>query len=1836
MANAFDQFDQAQAATGGNAFDQFDEVEAAPQTKKVGAGEYMGRRFKSGLTRSAAALPFIGGGAASLVGLDELADNLFGTFQSMNADAQEMSNVQTDSTAGRIGGVVAEAVPALAGFAVNPAVGIVNATLPSLTDAGDSIERGLPAGRAAANLAVDTAINTAGVALPAGFGKSAKSIIASAVPLNIGLGAGGDAIKGEISEGYDEVAQKYDPMNAEARLADALFGAAGGYAASRPVARQNRMAGNAINDIRRMDASMQSEQAAGQNIADAFAKFDQYSPVLEANGVTSIEDPRFSRLVETMDNRQVRVSQGDSATADADDAVAAQLQAEYDAQQRPPVILSGEAPGSAFIPDDGALAGRAEMEARMAGAGRDMPPTQNMEDSLQRVMEANGISPDDVAGAFQLATMRQGRADADLANLDQIAPDYAGGNAAYRGGMEDGGAMRQVYMVGDSMFEPRMTPQGIPAQDAQGNYFGTLIDADGNQTATTVNPAKLKRFESPANPRAAQDFMRQSRVPPRGVGEQTMAGEKMPRRSTDRIAGDEIGGRTTPLADPYDAPARPPMGDVDVEQAPPRPQPGRTPRQGVTVEGEVIQPQREIGAPVRRIEQRQAMNQDVPLEAKDAELAPAESDIGGGSSQEPETLEQRVSRRLDLLKAWIPDMDWSVEGGRVFRDQDGQVAGRTQYQAKDPVIDDIRKAANANEKVSYTEMRRASEKAVSGEKLTAKERRIVQTIMGEMDMLDDVNRQFSEREANGGYTDAELEGINDLLDAYAYDGRDFTDETASSARSESAEVGRSAAEGGRAEPEIQARPDRQDGQRSDDEAQRPGDAQRRADTSQERTDTEQGQDRTDGGGRESESRVRGKSDDGILESYTEGEIRHREASARQQSQTKPDAPSAEEFTLAGSDRPADQAAARGAQDLFDQKPKAESKPDKAKTKALQEAWDEAYDLDLNDASKNQVRAYLRRMVKKGVLTEDEIKGYNYLFEDRDMAGADILDEVMGDLNGKMEQGKPSPYNAGTLSSNPFFDPEFWKRAGKDAGFAANKIKEAVSNSLNWGKEDAAWWVKGLKRTADMVTEAKDPRKHEAYGSMVRQIGRNVFEAYGSAMNTLAVRSGSDTFQRLTKTIYSIAGDTDGSRNGLEHSIELAYAQREKKFAKALDSIEQQVKEGYLSSDTAWKEIVNLVRNPERIRTGTLHEAAKEIRSFLDDTLKYMRDSGMEVGEIKNGYYPREFDLQMVANNPKGFESAIRQAYIENGIPQDVATQMADEMRANLLVGGESLFQKTVGKPQAEFLKGRVFGKSVDQQTHPLNKFLVSDPRVSLPSYLQRAVRRAELSRWMKESVESIKDEVGTGGSSALKRLMSKADREKVSGDSNANWEIIRQKLLDDGVNENAIKDFAEYVQEVAGMNGAKGSANAATSWIRTITAMSLLEKATLSSIGETFMPAIRSGNILDLHRSFGTTLKALINKNSNEIKQLTELGEDLGLISSTVNTSIIANRWGGGDNLSKTQSALLANNFRMTGLTQWTDATRLSSLKVGQIFVRRMSKQLLEGSGKLAARNLGELGVPEADAKAMAEWVSNTNDGIPTAADLMDAPANVKKAYMTALQKFDYQTIMRPNKSAKPRWATSDFGSLIFQLQSYNYAFYENVWKRNARGLAEAVKGDGYSKMERMKLAAPLMMMPVLVAAQGAVGELRDALLGDPSRKKTTQEKVLTAISRGVPVAPVDPLINVISGARYNSTAAQVLSGAGLGQIGKVVDSSVRLAEKNSPNTNTAERAAAKAQYDAFIEPAAAIVMANMFAEAPLQYKIAIAAARQVAGSGSFREKAYVEPMAGKKQDKNKDFAGSR
>jgi len=318
-----------------------------------------------------------------------------------------------------------------------------------------------------------------------------------------------------------------------------------------------------------------------------------------------------------------------------------------------------------------------------------------------------------------------------------------------------------------------------------------------------------------------------------------------------------------------------------------------------------------------------------------------------------------------------------------------------------------------------------------------------------------------------------------------------------------------------------------------------------------------------------------------------------------------------------------------------------------------------------------------------------------------------------------------------------------------------------------------------------------------------------------------------------------------------------------------------------------------------------------------------------------------------------------------------------------------------------------------------------------------------------------------------------------------------------------------------------------------------------------------------------------------------DYAEDVGAISQSPLSHLMADRWMGSDVNSQRVNAISTKFFRLNMLEQVTNWQRAMAVDAGAVWLRRLSKRVGGegwGGGKSADFFLRELGVPADKVDGFAEWVRGMGDELPDAGNLT---GEYGAMYRNALVRFTDQAIQRPTAATRPSWANTEWGAVVFQLQGFANAFHKNVLLRQANLMREGLTGD-YGKMERLAMIGGMAPGLVMAAATaGLVWELRDKMFskGEP-RERTTQAKVERAVSGAGLYGAADPWIQMLGGVRYNRAVSSQAAGPAFGGVEQAVTTAAQYWLNNSEKTNAAERKAADTFYQWALEPAATLALA--------------------------------------------------
>lgn len=765
-------------------------------------------------------------------------------------------------------------------------------------------------------------------------------------------------------------------------------------------------------------------------------------------------------------------------------------------------------------------------------------------------------------------------------------------------------------------------------------------------------------------------------------------------------------------------------------------------------------------------------------------------------------------------------------------------------------------------------------------------------------------------------------------------------------------------------------------------------------------------------------------------------------------------------------------------------------------------------------------------------------------------------------------------------SNPLGDPAAWRELGRILG-----------DSFGWAKGEIKAWTEHLENMLhavprpDLKGDGRFERAWNATYPMRKWISTLSYSNDGR-LRGMAAQFKSGPMREIADMFF--AAPRGGKEGAVGRDYFQAVSERRGRWLNELESaLEPFQKMKPAEREEALKQVGRLVQNPGSIRAGTpIHDAASEIGRILKEAHTYLREAGVEVGEVKRGYLPRVENTDAILADPEKFKAAAVRAYRADGVPLKEAKAAADNWFNRVMLGDLGIRNdmpdfSNAGGGSNVFTRSRELSKKADEI---MGDFFMRNPADIIPAYVNRAVQKAEWSRRLGVRDKDAQPPRGV-------------DRAEWLADPEGKWKDLKQRMIDEGNGEH-VPDVVRIIKSITGNMGSRGmisgAGRAATNFARTWSALTYLPRATFASMSEPVNIAIRTGNTLDAGRAYVRTLQHMIPgvRNAAGPKYLRELAKDLGFIGEAIDNLTMLQRVGteGGGRLSR---LIQGQFFKRTGLTQLTEANRMASVQIGMTFIRRLANDVTENThySGIARRMLAELGVgPETlkgrngdPVESFAQWVMALEN--PKSADILKG-GDLGDAYHTALGRFVSQTVMAPTGATRAYFAQHPLGSLIYNLQSFNYAFQKNVLNRITAMTKDAFNPkSGLNMHERAYAMMPLLnVVPLLMVTYG-IGEIRDALFKDPARAgrpdMTGGEKWKRTISRAGLTGNLDVPYNALTGARYQRDPLTAGLGPIVGGADLAIGDLLTLAsDRNSDNTNTFERKVAKDGYQMFIQPA--------------------------------------------------------
>ena len=541
---------------------------------------------------------------------------------------------------------------------------------------------------------------------------------------------------------------------------------------------------------------------------------------------------------------------------------------------------------------------------------------------------------------------------------------------------------------------------------------------------------------------------------------------------------------------------------------------------------------------------------------------------------------------------------------------------------------------------------------------------------------------------------------------------------------------------------------------------------------------------------------------------------------------------------------------------------------------------------------------------------------------------------------------------------------------------------------------------------------------------------------------------------------------------------------------------------------------------------------------------------------------------------------------------------ARDWHTRIEVGDSNDFD-TMG-PTGSFLKGRVLPQEADAILH---RWIQNDPIELIAGYAFSAARRAQ---WA-----------------------------KMFGPSGEKLENMIEAAVDAGANGHEVGLIRSAVNSAAGRFKHPSLAGEATAnTIFFVGILSLLGRATFASLAEPTVAGLRTGAPLDSARAMVGFFRTLVSKGRRA--DLVEMAHIIGLSTSAMRETVMANRMGADSAaLSKGISTTLAKFMHRSMLAPLTNLQNASQIPVASTVILRHLRAWEKNGQSFADKELNELGIAQEDRADLLKWMASMAS-IPGPSDLIDQNGDfyneAAALWARATSRLINTIVQNPLKSDRPIMANHPVMAAMYGIMSFTMAFHRNILVRNVRRVAKA---EGVTQKGAL-MANAAAGVGVLFAGQLLATVVREALFNRDKWEELDDDDELLewlmvrAFGRTGLTGMFDPLVNLVTGIRYDRDLTTATAGPYLGSILQNLQTMMELGGgRNSPNTNTAEWHAARALYQLAATPLL-MASATVLPAGPISGWPA-ASAIWFGGSPQFAKK-FADFMAGERMQDGETY----
>ena len=738
-------------------------------------------------------------------------------------------------------------------------------------------------------------------------------------------------------------------------------------------------------------------------------------------------------------------------------------------------------------------------------------------------------------------------------------------------------------------------------------------------------------------------------------------------------------------------------------------------------------------------------------------------------------------------------------------------------------------------------------------------------------------------------------------------------------------------------------------------------------------------------------------------------------------------------------------------------------------------------------------------------------------------------------------------------------------------------------------------------------------------------------------------------------------------------------------------------------------------------SDNIKNAAGPLRKLMNEAWAESRQAGLDIGYAKNGYFPRLYDMAKIFSDKLGFTAAsnklhdfmfdkevgdpganpealsekwttlskedrdnapgdladnmkalsknlARQRAIENELENPLAKTLKSPGTDPVALKAELATLKaeaaTIAADNHAALRTHVSGLATDDWYRRLTGSEQADFDKTMPSanYLKARTLPPEADVYMRDYMHTDVADALPHYFHAASRRIAFAERFGANGQG---LQALFQKALDAGMRPEDKIRFEKMVNTVTGRSQTGGVLDflqPVHQALHAAAAIALMPRAVWSALAEPMNAAMATGSMKVGFKTFAYQFGSLVNKAS--AKERTEMAELLNVITSKMHDTVMMSRMSADYSDSPLINKLMTKFYRVTGLTQVTNAQRTASAAANNWFLAKLSRDYVNQDGDKNAKHaredatrwFNELGLKDVNNghARFAKWMNDLGGEIPGTRELAKDP--MLGAYSLAIRRLVDRSIQDPYKVDRAVTSSLPMIGLAFQLMSFNYQFQRNVltpiWgsiehnagrayleARAAGGgkLGSAVQGLGAGGGTA---AHALGAAGAMIGASVLTTLVRQSLFAPDQMQKHMDEGDLAEYILGLGMqrtglnGTLDPFIQVFNNMRYDTDLSSLVNGAGINWFSHNAMDLIQpfVNANDSPNTNTRAYNQARAAYNLIGVPLASTLL-SVLGDAGGPITRAISSAALQYGTAPAAADAFAATVAG---PKGKDLAQSQ